>query len=50
MMTELDRKQLAEKVRRERREQGLPPTVEDPSALRRIAALLTNGGGDDGGR
>jgi hypothetical protein len=40
MLSPEQREQLAEKVRREREEQGLPERVEDPAALRRIAALL----------
>ena len=36
---------LSVKVRRERKEQGLPERVEDPSALRRIAGLVTAEGG-----
>ena len=40
---------LSAKVRRERKEQGLPPTIEDPGTLRKIAALLTvEGGGGNG--
>jgi len=34
------RQYIAEKTRRERKEQGLPPTVEDPGTLRKIAQLL----------
>ena len=36
---------LSARVRQQRKEQGLPPTVEDPSALRKIARLLSAEGG-----
>lgn len=32
---------IAERVRRSRAAQGLPPTVTDPAALERVAVLLT---------
>ena len=44
MLTEEQRKQLAERVHKERQEQGLPPRVSDPATLRRLAALLASGG------
>ena len=35
-------------VARERKAQGLPPTIKDPAALRMIAALVAaKGGGGD---
>lgn len=32
---------VADYVRRSRDAQGLPPTIEDPSVLARVAAVLT---------
>lgn len=38
---------ISEVVARTRREQGLPPRVEDPSLLSRVAALLLLADDDD---
>jgi hypothetical protein len=37
-------KQVVELVERTRQEQGLPPQVEDPATLARIADLASSGG------
>ena len=39
---------IAERVRRSREEQGLPPTVTDPSALARLAGLVVLDGFNEG--
>lgn len=36
----MSRDKIAELVARTRRDQGLPPTIEDPAVLSRVAALL----------
>lgn len=38
----------AERVRRSRQAQGFPPTVTEPSALRRLADLVALDGFDEG--
>lgn len=38
-LTEAQLEQIREQTRRERAEQGLPPTVEDPVVLAKIARL-----------
>ena len=40
MTTDAARERLREFVARTRAEQGLPPTVEDPTTLDRIAAVF----------
>lgn len=39
---------LERRLRDERREQGLPPGVEDPAILAQVAALVRAGGGGRG--
>lgn len=39
---------IARLVQRSREEQGLPPTVTDPTALARVAELIALGGFDEG--